>query len=68
MSADNKTPTGTVILKKGSRTLDKGKLKKGAAVLSTKALGVGKNKLTVVYKGDSYTNGSKDTVTVKVVR
>ena len=68
VSADNKTPTGTVILKKGSRTLDKGKLKKGAAVLSTKALGVGKNKLTVVYKGDSYTNGSKDTVTVKVVR
>ena len=57
-----------MILKKGSRTLDKGKLKKGAAVLSTKALGVGKNKLTVVYKGDCYTKGSKDAVTVKVVR
>jgi hypothetical protein len=61
-------PGGTVILKKGTKTLDKGKLKRGKAVLSTKALKVGKNKLTVIYKGNGYYKGSKDAVTVKVVR
>lgn len=63
-----KKPSGQVILKKGTKTLDKAKLKKGKAVLSTKALKVGKNKLTVTYKGDGYYTGSKDAVTVKVVR
>ncbi|GAA1478556.1 hypothetical protein GCM10009623_30020 [Nocardioides aestuarii] len=63
-----KKPSGQVILKKGTKTLDKGKLRKGKAVLSTKALKVGKNKLTVIYKGDGYYTGSKDAVTVKVTR
>lgn len=69
VNAENETPGGKVLLKKGSKTLAKGNLNKsGVAVLKTKALKVGKNKLTTVYKGDGYTLGSKDAVTVTVKR
>jgi hypothetical protein len=69
VSAPNETPGGKVLLKKGTKTLDKGNLNdKGKAVLSTKALKVGKNKLKIVYKGDGYTNPSNGSVVVKVVR
>jgi hypothetical protein len=67
--AENETPGGKVLLKKGTKTLAKGNLNdSGVVVLKTKALKVGKNKLKTVYKGDGYTNPSTDTVTVKVVR
>jgi hypothetical protein len=69
VSAANETPGGKVLLKKGTKTLDKGNLNDmGKAVLSTKALKVGKNKLTIVYKGDGYTNPDNGSVVVKVVR
>lgn len=69
VKAENETPSGKVLLKKGKKTLAKGNLnKKGVVVLKTKALKVGKTKLKTVYKGDGYTNPSTDTVTVKVVR
>jgi hypothetical protein len=67
--AENETPSGKVLLKKGTKTLAKANLNdNGVAVLKTKALRVGKTKLTTVYKGDAYTKPSKDTVIVKVVR
>lgn len=59
-----------VLLKKGTKTLDSAVLKdNGTAVLSTKALPVGKNTLKVVYKATGYNNGSKsEAVIVKVVK
>src|SRR5689334_15038876 len=52
VTGGSKTPTGKVLLKKGSKTLASGSLNDaGQAVLSTKKLPVGKNSLTVVYKG-----------------
>lgn len=69
VSALNETPGGKVLLKKGAKTLDRGSLNDlGKAVLSSKALKVGRNKLTIVYKGDGYTNPSNGSVVVKVVR
>lgn len=66
---DFQTPSGKVVLKKGKKTVAKGNLNaKGVVVLKTKSLPVGKNKLKTVYKGDGYTNKSKDGVVVKVVR
>jgi hypothetical protein len=68
-SAPNETPSGKVLLKKGTKTLAKGNLNdNGVVVLKTKALRVGKTKLKTVYKGDGYTKPSTDTVVVKVVR
>lgn len=59
-----------VLLKKGTKTLDSALLgADGTAILSTKKLPVGKNKVTVVYKATGYNNGSKsDPVIVKVTR
>lgn len=59
-----------VLLKMGKKTLDDAKLnKKGQAVLVTKALPVGENTVTVVYKANGYNNGSKsEKITVKVVK
>lgn len=71
VKAPNQRPTGTVVLKKGTKTLAKGTLnKKGKAVIKVKkGLKVGKNKLVALYKGDGYTKPSKSkAVTVKVKR
>jgi hypothetical protein len=69
VTAPNETPSGKVLLKKGTKTLTKGNLNdKGIVVLKTKALPVGKTKLTTAYKGDGYTKPSKDTVVVTVKR
>lgn len=69
VAAPNETPTGKVLLKKGTRTLTKGSLNnRGIVVLKTKALKVGRNKLTTVYRGDGYTKPSKDGVVVRVKR
>lgn len=69
VSAANETPTGKVIFKKGTKKLGAVALNaKGIAILKTKALAVGKNKITTTYKGDGYTTGSKGSTTVKVTR
>ncbi|MEJ7794052.1 MAG: Ig-like domain-containing protein [Nocardioides sp.] len=67
---DFQMPSGKVILKKGAKTLTSGMLNNnnGVVVLKTKALALGKNKLTAIYKGDGYTTGSRDNVVVKVTR
>lgn len=67
--ADFETPGGKVVLKKGTKTLDSGMLNaKGVVTLKFVAKTVGKNKLKAIYKGDGYTNGSRDNVIVKVTR
>lgn len=69
VTAPNEKPGGKVLLKKDKKTVAQGNLnKKGVVVLKTKSLPKGKNKLTALYKGDGYTNKSKDGVVVKVVR
>ena len=53
----------------GTKKVDTAKVNaKGVAKLAYTAKKVGKNKLTAIYKGDGYTNGSKDKLTVKVTR
>jgi hypothetical protein len=52
-------PTGKVIVKDGKKTVGKGKLKNGKFVVKLKGLKVGAHKLTVLYKGDSYTDKGK---------
>jgi Bacterial Ig-like domain (group 3) len=47
------TPTGNVVLKKGSTVLATAHLNYGAARLSTSALSVGTNMLTATYEGDA---------------
>jgi len=49
-------PTGKVIIKDGKKKVGKGKLKNGKFVVKVKGLGVGSHSLTVLYKGDDYTN------------
>lgn len=59
-----------VLLKRGKKTVASAKLNDaGKAVLKTKKLKPGKNKLTVVYKATGYNNASKsDPFVVKVAR
>lgn len=70
VAAPNETPSGKVVLKKGAKTLAKGTLDAtGKVVLKAKkGLTVGKNKLTVKYAGDGYTNKSNAKLVVKVRR
>jgi hypothetical protein len=51
--------TGKVLVKDGKKTVAKGKLKNGKFKVKVKGLGVGSHKLTVLYKGDGYTDKSK---------
>ena len=69
MRADDTTPTGKVVLKRGKRTLAKGTLSdRGRVVLKTRNLKVGKNRLVAKYRGDDATKRSKDRVVVRVKR
>ena len=69
VAAPNEVPSGKVLLKKGTKTLTKGMLNEnGIVILKTKALPVGKTKLTTAYKGDGYTKPSRDTVVFTVKR
>lgn len=69
VTADNHTPGGKVVLKRGKKTVAKGNLnRKGVVVLKTKALRVGKNRLVAQYKGDGYTKKSTDKLVFKVRR
>ncbi|QIG41988.1 hypothetical protein G5V58_03650 [Nocardioides anomalus] len=62
-------PTGKFIIKDGKKKVGKGTLDaKGQAKVKVK-LGVGSHKLTVIYKGDDYNNGSTSKAkTVKVTK
>ena len=51
--------TGKLVVKDGKKTVGKGKLKNGKFKIKVKGLGVGSHKLTVLYKGDGYTDKSK---------
>lgn len=70
VAAPNETPSGKVVVKKGTNKLGTATLNsKGKAVFKHK-FPVGKNKVTLIYKGDGYTNGSRtaEPVIVKVTR
>ncbi|HET8969559.1 MAG TPA: Ig-like domain-containing protein, partial [Candidatus Nanopelagicales bacterium] len=51
--------TGKVLIKRGSKTVGKGVLQAGKAVIKLKGLKAGMNKLVAIYKGDSKFLGSK---------
>jgi len=48
--------TGKLIVKDGKKKVGKGKLKNGKFKIKVKGLGVGKHSLTVLYKGDGFTD------------
>jgi hypothetical protein len=52
-------PTGKVVVKDGSQTLGKGKLKNGKVTIKVKGLTVGSHTVVVKYAGDSFTSKSK---------
>ena len=54
--------TGKILIKDGKKTVGKGKLKKGKFVVKVKGLAVGSHKLTVSYKGDSFTDKGESKV------
>jgi hypothetical protein len=61
--------TGKVIIKDGKKKVGTAKLKKGKFVVKLKGLAVGSHKLTVLYKGDGYTDkGKSKAVTVKITK
>lgn len=64
------TPTGSVVLRKGSTVLASADLASGRATLKVGSarLGTGSHTLTVDYAGDATHGASSDTVAVKVVK
>lgn len=64
VKAPNHTPTGKVLFKDGTKKLARVSLNaRGLAVLKTK-LSKGKHTIKMIYKGDSYTTGSKGSTKV----
>ena len=60
--------TGKVVIKLGTKTVGKGRVKNGVAVITlTKPLKRGKNKLVAKYAGDSAFAASKLTFVIKIV-
>jgi hypothetical protein len=71
VAAPNQTPTGKVVAKIGAKKVGKGVLNaKGKATVKVKAkfLTKAKNKVTLFYKGDGFTEAAKGKVFVKVAR
>lgn len=71
VATDNATQgaSGKVVAKKGSKTIGSGTLNDaGKVTITLDKLPVGKNKVTLNYKGDAYTAKSSKTITVKVVK
>lgn len=69
VSASGVTPTGTVVVKEGSKTLASHSLSKGKATIKLPLLKAGSHKLTVTYKGSSTVASAKAaTKTLKVTR
>lgn len=69
VTSPDATPTGKVVLKKGTTKLGSATLENGVATIKvTKSLPLGKNKLVASYLGNASFEASKDTFTVKVVR
>lgn len=69
VAAENETPSGKVVAKKGSQTIGSGMLNdKGKVTITLDRLPVGKHSVVLKYKGDGYTaKSSSETITVKVV-
>ena len=61
------TPLGTVAFVEGSTTLGVVNLKKGAATLSTTAIGAGEHPVVASYSGDSYYGGAESSAVVQTV-
>lgn len=70
VSGAGETPTGPVVLRKGSTVLASADLASGRATLKVGSakLGTGSHSLSVDYAGDASHGASSDTVTVKVVK
>jgi hypothetical protein len=70
VAAENEVPTGTVKVKLGSKVLGKGTLNSKGKVKVTlkKALPKGKTVVKVLYRGDKYTESSRDKKVVLRVR
>ncbi|WP_313408061.1 bifunctional UDP-sugar hydrolase/5'-nucleotidase [Aeromicrobium sp.] len=62
------TPTGTVVVKRGSKVVGKAKVKNGVARVKLAKLARGKARLTVTYTGSRVAKASKTTVTITVVK
>ena len=65
VTGDGATATGTVTIKRGSKTLASGKLKGGKVTLTLPKLTKGKNSLKAVYGGDDSVAGSSTSFTIK---
>jgi Bacterial Ig-like domain (group 3) len=70
VSAENEVPTGKVKVMEGKKVLGKGELNSKGKVTVTlkKALPKGKTVVKVLYRGDSYTESSRDKKVVLKVR
>lgn len=68
VSARGFTPTGTVVVKRGSKVVGKAKLKNGVARVRLAKLSRGKARLTVTYTGSGVATTSKVTVRTTVVK
>src|SRR5690606_16147825 len=68
VSARGFTPTGTVVVKRGSKVVGKATLKNGVARVKLAKLARGKARLTVTYTGSGVAKTSKVTVRTTVVK
>jgi hypothetical protein len=69
VSAGSEAATGVVsAVLDGKKKLPQIALKRGKATYKIKGLKVGKHKLVVTYAGDAYTQGSRATARIKVVK
>ncbi|MCY7395078.1 MAG: M4 family metallopeptidase [Nocardioides sp.] len=71
VKAEGTTPTGTVTIRSGGKTVGKGALSKGTVKIEvgTGRYGVGdKVKFTALYAGSATVAGSRDTFTVRILR
>ena len=66
-AAANQVPTGKIVVKQGTKTLGSALMNaKGKAVVNLGKLKKGKHKVTMIYKGDSYTTAGRATTVLKV--
>jgi len=68
VSAKGFTPTGTVVVKRGSKVVGTAKVKNGVARVKLAKLARGTAKLTVTYRGSTVAKSATATVKTKVVK
>ncbi|MFH7323115.1 bifunctional metallophosphatase/5'-nucleotidase [Aeromicrobium sp. JJY06] len=68
VSGQGFTPTGTVVVKRGTKVVGKAQVKNGVARVKLSKLPRGKATLRVFYKGSSVANASKTSVKTTVVK